>query len=42
MRSSNLHTTSMRHLIKFRTFLKKRRFLLRLCEVLKVLDLEIF
>ena len=27
MRTTNLHTAPMRHLIKFRTFLKKRRFL---------------
>ena len=29
MRLRNLHTAPMRHLIKFRTFLKKRRFLLQ-------------
>ena len=43
MHSPNLHTASMRHLIKFRNFLKKRPFLLlRLCDVLKVLDLPNF
>ena len=45
MRLSNLHTAPMRHLIKFRTSLKKRRFLLqnpKVCDVLKVLYLAKF
>ena len=29
MRLPNLHTAPMRHLIKFRTFLKESRFLLQ-------------
>ena len=40
MHLPNLHTAPMRHLIQFRTFHKKRCFLLQiesLCDVLKVL-----
>ena len=42
MRLPNLHTAPMRHLFKFRTFLKKAVFIAkakRLCDVLKVLHL---
>ena len=39
MRLPNLHTAPMRHLIKFRSFLKKAGFY---CDVLKVLHLAKF
>ena len=45
MRLPNLHTAPMRHLVKFRTFLKKAGFYGKnktLCDVLKVLHLAKF